>query len=113
MTIEDRCHLRAAALAALLAAVGLGGPAIGGDVEGVLVDAGAYGVPQMRIELCEEGGMACRTGYTDEAGAFLFTGVPEGRHELRLTDDRGRTARQDVSVSDTSPARVRLILPGS
>ena len=112
MRIEDRRRPRAGALAALLAAVGLGGPAVGGDVEGVLVDAGAYGVPQMQIDLCEEGGGACRTGYTDQAGAFLFTDVPEGRHELRLTDAQGRTARQEVSVSEAGPARVRLILPG-
>ncbi len=107
-TIRSRALLGAAvaalAPAGLLTATSVIAPAAAqdytsGGIDGYVVDAAGNPVVGATVEVTSQAQGFSRTASTSGSGQFRFTGLPQGRYDLRVTSSAGSATLTDARVS--------------
>jgi iron complex outermembrane recepter protein len=87
-----------------------------GTITGVVVDQSGGAISGATVTLQDENGPKTIYATTDDRGGFTLTGVPAGRHVLRVEKSQFAPARVETSVDPTAtaaaPVRVALTVAG-
>lgn len=79
-------------------------------VSGHVVDGSQHGVPNMQVKLRppENASAATQIGVTDQAGAFSFARVPNGRYLLEVSQGPYVLYRSVTNVPQAGPVSITV-----
>src|SRR4051812_5076751 len=79
------------------------------SITGLVTDSSGAGVPDVKLTLT--GNIPkVRTTATDYSGSFRFASLARGTFEIRLERDGFASEKIAVTISDRSPALLRIVL---
>ena len=79
-------------------------------ISGTIADPSGAGAPDVKVTLQKTGASAIRTTVTGVSGAFRFTSVTSGDFEVMAQREGFASEMILVSVSNRSPAPLRITL---
>ena len=85
------------------------------DVTGTVVGSGGQPLVGARVELADGNGLASpvlRVGVTDQAGVYLFPGLPPGQYEVRIVSGLQTLARTPFQLFAGRDSRLRSSASG-
>ena len=81
-----------------------------GTITGTVVDESGGAVAGAVVTLQDDNAPARRVATTDARGTFTVTGLPSGRHVLRVEKEQFATGRVEAVVESGSPTALHIVL---